>query len=212
MKKILMIVLSLTMMIAILSSECFTAFAETTTKYWEPLPGCQDSYGYVNGIEHGDQVGVKADTERGGSKITYYGEGTVTGWEFPLLKEGSDYEILSQERNTITIKLLTENKEFPYINVLVDYNEATEKSLSENQITDNSDKNNTTKSNENTKSTTETNTTESTAQPETLTESTNNTLDENTDTNSINKIFIPVIISVAVCALITVTIIIKKRR
>lgn len=97
------------------------AFAETTTKYWEPRPNAQDSLGYVNGVENGDVVGAMADPETGGTKITYSGEGTVTGWEFPLLTEGKDYRVLSEEGNTITLELLTENKELPYINVLVDF-------------------------------------------------------------------------------------------
>jgi len=121
MKKIASILLSLLIILTITVAGDVYAFAETTTKYWEPRPNAQDSLGYVNGVENGDVVGAQADPETGGTKITYSGKGVVTGWEFPLLTEGEDYRVLSEEGNTITLELLTENKELPYINVLVDF-------------------------------------------------------------------------------------------
>lgn len=121
MNKITSILVSFVIILTITVTGGVYAFAETTTKYWEPRPNAQDSLGYVNGVENGDVVGAMADPETGGTKITYSGEGTVTGWEFPLLTEGKDYRVLSEEGNTITLELLTENKELPYINVLVDF-------------------------------------------------------------------------------------------
>lgn len=122
MKKTVTIFLSFAVLIVAVSMFTLSAFAETTTKYWQSRPGAQDTEGYVNG-ESFDEIYSQADPQSEGIKITYGGKGKLTGWEFPLLEEGKDYEIVSQKGNSITIKLCTENRELPYINALVDFGE-----------------------------------------------------------------------------------------
>ena len=223
MKKTLTILLSLIMMITILATECFAVFAQGPKTQWEPRPNSQDAETYVNG--YSGLISVYEDWDEEKDTLTFWvdDEYHVTGWEFPTLTENKQYEVVSEEGNSITIRWLTEDKNLPYINVLVDNleevqnNEAIENGNSngnsnkaENKTDQKSEKTNSYNKNT-TENNTESNTKETTTQPETLTESTNNTLDKNTDTNSINKIVLPVIIAIAVCALITVTIIIKKR-
>lgn len=223
MKKASTILLSLIVMIAVLSAGCFNAFAEGSKTYWEPRPNSQDAETYVNG--YSGLISVYEDYDKEKDTLTFWvdDEYHVTGWEFPTLTENKQYEVVSEEGNSITIRWLTEDKNLPYINVLVDNleevqnNEAIENGNSngnsnkaENKTDQKSEKTNSYNKNT-TETNTEGNTKETTTQPETLTESTNNGLDKQTDTDFQNKIVIPVIITVAVCAIIAVIIIIKKR-
>lgn len=136
MKKIWIGVVSLTLSAFMLLTGCLTAFAEQPKTNWKPRPNAQDAIGYVNGVEHGDLIWAKGDPKTGGTKITYIGEGAVTGWEFPLLTEGKDYEILDKGYNYITIEVLTENQALPYINVLVDFDEPTNADAKNNKTTE----------------------------------------------------------------------------
>lgn len=136
MKKAWISMATLMLSALILLTGCLTAFAEQPKTYWEPRPDAQDAIGYVNGVEHGDLIWAKGDPKTGGSKITYIGEGAVTGWEFPLLTEGKDYEILDEGYNYITIEVLTENQALPYINVLVDFDEPTNADAKNNKTTE----------------------------------------------------------------------------
>ena len=57
--------------------------------------------------------------ETGGTRISYEGEGSVDEWEFPLLTESEDYEIIKEEENVIVLNLLREDKALPYINAVI---------------------------------------------------------------------------------------------
>lgn len=120
MKKLITTFLSFLFTVLAVLSVCQVSFAETSTRYWEPRPNAQDALGCVNG-EASAHIYTEADPETGGCKITCDAEGTLIGWEFPLLEEGKDYKIISQNGNSIIIKLLSENHELPYINALVDF-------------------------------------------------------------------------------------------
>lgn len=124
MKKAISIFISIILSVITIFCVSLSAFAETTTKYWEPRPNAQGAEGYVNS-KPTDEIYLEADTKTNGSKITYNGDGKLTGWEFPLLEEGKDYEIISRKENSITIKLINKNYELPYINALVDFGETT---------------------------------------------------------------------------------------
>ena len=108
------VVLSLILTIAALVPEV-CALAE---EQWQSRPNAQGPLGYVNS-ELSEDIYVVADPETGGTKISYEGEGSVDEWEFPLLTEGKDYEIIKEEENVIVLNLLREDKALPYINAVI---------------------------------------------------------------------------------------------
>lgn len=122
MKKFISIFTSIIMTITLILSCSISALAETE-KYWEPKPDCQDITPCVNDVEFGGEIDSSYNPSTEEHLFTYEGEGVVTGWEFPTSKENTDYEIISQKGNSITIKLINENHELPYINALVDFGE-----------------------------------------------------------------------------------------
>lgn len=208
MKKAMSIFISIILSVITIFCVSLSAFAETTTKYWEPRPDAQSALSYVNG-EIGGNIYVEADPQTGGCKITYDDNGRLIGWEFPLLEEGKDYKIISQNDNSITIKLMNENHELPYINALVEFNETTASAKSaeyNSQTTATKQENATKKTSETTISTTQkTNTT--------IKNHTNtpiNNIQPEADNQNTNKIIIPCIIGV--CILIIIFIIAKKHK
>lgn len=139
MKKIVSILIAFAVILSAISVSTITSFAQE----WEDRRNIQDSEGYVNGTVGGN-IYTEYDSATEGLKITYSGEGTLTGWEFPLLVEGQDYDVLSEDidNNAIIIKLLDGGRgEIPYINALVDFgNETvTEESEPETQAKPNTD-------------------------------------------------------------------------
>lgn len=124
MKKSLSIILTLLTILNTVYCSTFCAFAETTTRYWEPIHGFQDGTAYING-ELTDEIGTTAVPDTKHYKITYYGKGVITNWEFPTLTENKDYTIISQDHNSITVLWTNEDQGAPYINAIVDFsNEA----------------------------------------------------------------------------------------
>lgn len=93
MKKAISILLTSLTLISVAYGCTFFAFAETTTKYWESRPNCQDSLGCVNG-EPADGIGSDYNAEFNTHTYYYYGYGKFIRWEFPTLTEGKDYEIV----------------------------------------------------------------------------------------------------------------------
>lgn len=122
MKKIISILIAFAVVLSAISISTISAFAETTTKYWEPISDPQGVAGYVNGEYNGDAIYMAADTENDATRIEYSGEGKVKGWEFPTLTEGKDYKIISQYDNIIIVKF---SVGCPYINALVDFGNVT---------------------------------------------------------------------------------------
>ena len=197
MKKTISIFVSIILSVITIFCVSLSAFAETTTKYWEPRPDAQSALSYVNG-EIGGNIYVEADPQTGGCKITYDDNGRLIGWEFPLLEEGKDYKIISQSDNSITIKLMNENHELPYINALVEFNETTASAKSaeyNSQITATKQEDTTQKTNTTIQS--HINTPINNIQPE-------------SNNKNTNKIIIPCIIGV--CILIIIFIITKKHK
>lgn len=139
MKKIVSILIAFAVILSAISVSTITSFAQE----WEDRRNIQDSAGYVNGTVGGN-ISTEYDSATEGLKITYGGEGTLTGWEFPLLAEGQDYDVLSEDidNNVIIIKLLDGGRgEIPYINALVDFSNetVTKESESETQAKLNTD-------------------------------------------------------------------------
>lgn len=139
MKKIVSVLIAFAVILSAISVSTITSFAQG----WEDRRNIQGSEGYVNGTV-GENISTEYDSATEGLKITYSGEGTLTGWEFPLLAEGQDYDVLSEDidNNVIIIKLLDGGRgEIPYINALVDFgNETvTEESELETQVKPNTD-------------------------------------------------------------------------
>lgn len=126
MKKGLSILLTLLTMLTALYGCTFCAFAETTTKYWEPKHGFQDSAGYVNG-ELSREISSMAVPNTNYCEITYSKEGKVIRWEFPTLTENKDYTVISQGDNSITVLWTNEDQGAPYINAIVDFENETTK-------------------------------------------------------------------------------------
>ena len=188
MKKITSVFLSLMFIITTISIGSITAFAETTSKYWEPLPHCQDFTPCVNDIEFGGVIGSSYDETTGQHTFTYEGEGVVTGWEFPLSQEGKDYEFISQNENHITIKIVNEDNVLPYINAIVDFDETSSQTTQTEQQTES---------------------TSSTSVSKTQETTTNATAEKNDNLNTV-KILIPAL--AVVCIAVIVIIAIKKHK
>lgn len=211
MKKIIYVFASIIVLIAMIGINNFSAFAETT-KHWEPKPNCQDVTPCVNDIEFGGEIGGTYDSSTGENTFTYESEGTIKGWEFPLLEEGKDYEIISQEGNSITIKLINENHELPYINALVDFGETTTAKSIEQTIKQNiADEASTVieETNENKVNTTEETTL--TTKIETTSEAIANDKEESNIKNT-NIIIVPCVIVCAICIVLTAIVLTKNRK
>ena len=125
MKKAISIFISIILLATTILSGSLSAFAENTTKYWEPRPNCQDTIACVNDKEYSDDIKISYNNDSEQFTISYNGKGVVINWEFPLSEENKDYKIVSQSNNTIYIKLINKNQELPYINALVDFGETT---------------------------------------------------------------------------------------
>lgn len=122
MKKFISIFAVFVMMMSTMSTCSLPAFAQTTTKYWQPRPNSQNVLGCVNDEPDGDAIYIVRDDEYDASRIEYLGDGKLTGWEFPTLAEDRDYEVIKQYDNIIIVKFFNG---CPYINALVDFgNEA----------------------------------------------------------------------------------------
>lgn len=215
MKKTITVIISIIIIIAVTGIGSISVFAETTAKYWEPRPNSQDKETYVNG--YGGIISVNEDWNKEDDTLTFWVDDSwhVTGWEFPTLTENEQYEIVSKKGNSITIRLLTKDRNLPYINVLVDNLEEGENENfdnksneeTENKSTQNSNKINTTEAN--TISTTKTTVT---AKENNLTEknTASNNLIQQSESNS-NKLIIPFVIVVLICIII-MGIVIKKNK
>lgn len=105
MKKLLSIILSLVMLTSV-GLATIPAFAAPTVGSLEEKVTHNRIITQVNGKDskdiHYDWISDNPKT----IKFTYTGDGTVTGWNFGDLKEGTDYKIIGSTDDTITIQLL----------------------------------------------------------------------------------------------------------
>ena len=105
MKKVISVLLSVLMLVSV-SAVSVSAFAETvasqqTTSKKEIIPS-----GEVNGSSSNDVKYTPDDNDPAKFTFTYTGTGSLEDWEFPGMVEGVDYQIISQDGNSITIQLL----------------------------------------------------------------------------------------------------------
>jgi len=102
MKRILSVLLSI-VMLASVSAVAVNAFAvvesQETTKTSSKITV------EVNGSTT-KEVSYTENPDGSEITFTYNGSGTLTGWEFDGMIEGEDYEIVSTDGNSITIRLL----------------------------------------------------------------------------------------------------------
>lgn len=110
MKKAISIFISIILLATTILSGSLSAFAENTTKYWEPRPNCQDTIACVNDKEYSDDIKISYNNDSEQFTISYNGKGVVINWEFPLSEENKDYKIVSQSNNTIYITTLIISK------------------------------------------------------------------------------------------------------
>ncbi len=204
MKKALSILLSILTLITAAYCCTFCAFAETTTKYWEPMHGFQDSAGYVNG-ELSDNISSQAVPDTDYSKITYSGTGRLIKWEFPTLTENKDYTVISEDSSSITVLWTNEDKGAPYINAIVDFgNETTEETVTEKNAQ--ADKKETSEKSE--AVTKETTVAEATEELETATET---SVESNESDISYEAMIIAGIVAIILCGAIIAMVLRKKK-
>ncbi|MCH5317425.1 MAG: hypothetical protein J1E05_05560 [Eubacterium sp.] len=117
MKKFVSLFTEIIMVLVILCSSSLPALAD---EKWPVIEDPKEVLTYINGVKSNDVIEdyeISPDSHH----YRYWGGGTVTGWEFPTLTEGVDYEILSRGTDDIEFKLLNGKDIVPYINVLVDF-------------------------------------------------------------------------------------------
>ena len=103
MKKIISVILAIAMLVSV-TAISITAFGvvdsiESTTKK-NPITV------EVNGNETNDVTYEEDDDDPSQITFTYTGDGELQGWEFPGMVEGQDYEIISEDGNSITIRII----------------------------------------------------------------------------------------------------------
>ena len=206
MKKAISIFISIILLATTILSGSLSAFAENTTKYWEPRPNCQDTIACVNDKEYSDDIKISYNNDSEQFTISY--KGVVTNWEFPLSQENKDYKVISQSNNTIYIKLINKTQELPYINAIVDFRESTT-----TQPTGQTGNNSTAESNKTEEKTSEIITTDitGTAKTEATSQSTTNAGKETDNKNRNQKIISVIIVCITVFVLAEV-ILNKKSR
>lgn len=106
MKKFLSILLSVVIMASVCAVSVVPAMAQTVGSQQTTTKKTTISV-EVNGSSTTDVTYKKDSNDPSVITFTYKGDGELTGWDFGGLTEGIDYEIVSQNGNKITIKLLT---------------------------------------------------------------------------------------------------------
>lgn len=102
MKKFMSVVLSLIMAVSVMAMATIPAMAANSP---QSTTHNRVIKGEVNGSTSPDVIYSPDANDPSKIDITYTGEGDVDGWEFPGLTPGVDYDILSEDGNTITIIL-----------------------------------------------------------------------------------------------------------
>lgn len=106
MKKFISIVLSMIMAVSVATMATIPAMAavspQTTTH-------ARVINGEVNGSSSSDVTYTPDSSDPNKLTFTYDGDLELDHWEFPGLTAGTDYEILSEDGNSITILILNDN-------------------------------------------------------------------------------------------------------
>lgn len=119
MKKFISVVLSMIMAVSVMAMATIPAMAAVSP---QSTTHARVIGGSVNGSTSNDITYIADANDPNKITFTYNGDGNLTGWEFPGLELGVDYEIISEDGNTITILLL--DKEIDVVaNAIVDFGE-----------------------------------------------------------------------------------------
>ena len=103
MKKLISVLLSVVMLVSV-SAVSMSAFAATVQSYEETTINNKITL-EVNGKTATDITYERDPEDPNVITFTYTGDGELLGWEFPGMVEGTDYEILSEDGNSITIQV-----------------------------------------------------------------------------------------------------------
>lgn len=130
MKKIISLVLSLVMAISVGAMATIPAMAKDVVSPHSTTKAVDIST-KVNGSTSKDITFNRDKNDENVITFTYNGNGNLTGWEFPGMKEGKDYVVTSEEGNSITIELINGYDGNVVANALVDNGSETTKSNKE---------------------------------------------------------------------------------
>ncbi len=103
MKKIISIVISLVMVVSVFAVSAVPAMAKTVISPSETTTQKTNINVQVNGSSSTDVTYERDPEDPNKITFTYNGDGELIGWEFPGMVEGQDYEIISEDGNSITI-------------------------------------------------------------------------------------------------------------
>lgn len=107
MKKLLSVLLAAMMAFAAVSVTTISAFAaDTNVSSPETTVLTIEKIGYVNGVASKLVTYSAAENDPTQITFTYTGSGKLVGWEFPELTEDKEYEVVSEEGNSITVQLI----------------------------------------------------------------------------------------------------------
>lgn len=126
MKKIISLVLSLVMAISVGAMATIPAMAKDVVSPHSTTKAVDIST-KVNGSTSKDITFNRDKDDENVITFTYNGNGNLTGWEFPGMKEGKDYVVTSEEGNSITIELINGYDGKVVANALVDNGSETTK-------------------------------------------------------------------------------------
>ncbi|MBQ7202936.1 MAG: hypothetical protein IJS03_02835 [Eubacterium sp.] len=107
MKKVFSIAISALLVISIALISATTVFAAVASPV-KPTKPTKPPVTEVNGQTSDDVTYKYENEEHTIITFTYTGDGELKGWEFPGMVEGEDYEIISEDGNSITIRLLND--------------------------------------------------------------------------------------------------------
>lgn len=103
MKKFISIVLSMIMAISVMTMASIPAMAAVSP---QTTTSSKVINGQVNGSTSAEVTYTPDSNDPNKVTFSYNGTGDFDHWEFPGLTEGVDYEIISEDGNPITIKIL----------------------------------------------------------------------------------------------------------
>lgn len=126
MKKLLSVLLATMMAFAAVTVTTISAFAaDTTVASPETTVLNIEKIGYVNGVASRLVSYYAAENDPTQITFTYTGSGELVGWEFPELTEDKEYEVVSEEGNSITVQLINGYEGRVIANAIVEENGTT---------------------------------------------------------------------------------------
>lgn len=126
MKKLLSVLLAVMMAFAAVSVTTVSALAaDTTVASPEVTTVTIEKIGYVNGVASRLVSYYAAESDPTRITFTYTGSGKLLGWEFPELTENQEYEVVTEEGNSITVQLINGYNGRVIANAIVEENGTT---------------------------------------------------------------------------------------